>query len=120
MRLTGIMIKGPDGIGKSHSLVNLVRNLQYNSSCKYLVTFIPDCQEWNDVNELYTAICRSFGTSLPALKWKICSNDIENSRDLQTFVNAIDLILQDMNKKWVLVFDQINRLFAPPELKKIC
>jgi hypothetical protein len=31
------------GIGKSHSLVNLVRNLQYNSSCKYLVIFIPDC-----------------------------------------------------------------------------
>ena len=42
-RRTGIMIKGPHGIGKSHSLVNLVRNLQYNSSCKYLVTFIPDC-----------------------------------------------------------------------------
>jgi len=30
----GIMIKGPHGIGKSHSLVNLVCTLQYDSSCK--------------------------------------------------------------------------------------
>ena len=112
---TGIMIKGPHGIGKS-----LVRNLKNNSSCKYLVTFIPDCQEWIDANELYTAICRSFGTSFSALSWKVGSDKDEKMRDLNTFVNAIDLILQDMNKKWVLVFDQINRLFAPPELKKIC
>ena len=54
---TGIMIKGPHGIGKSHSLVNLVRTLQYDSSCKYLVTMISDCQRWGDVDDLYTAIC---------------------------------------------------------------
>jgi len=117
-RRTGIMIKGPHGIGKSHSLVNLVRTLQYDSSCKYLVTFIPDCQEWKGVVDLYTAICRSFGTSLPALSWKIGSDKDEKMKELNTFVNAIDLILQRMNKKWVLVFDQINRLFARPELKK--
>ena len=117
-RGTGIMIKGPHGIGKSHSLVNLVRNLQYNSSCKYLVTFIPDCQQWKDVNDLYTAICRSFGTSFSALSWKVGSDKDEKISDLNTFVNAIDLILQRMNKKWVLVFDQISRLFARPELKK--
>ena len=56
-RGTGIMIKGPHGIGKSHSLVNLVRTLQYDSSCKYLVTMISDCQRWGDVDDLYTAIC---------------------------------------------------------------
>lgn len=41
-RRSGIMIKGPEGIGKSHSLVNLVRKLQYGSNGKYLVTFIQD------------------------------------------------------------------------------
>ena len=37
----GLVIKGPQGIGKSHSLVNTVLKLQ--STGKHLVTFIPDC-----------------------------------------------------------------------------
>jgi len=114
---TGIMIKGPHGIGKSHSLVNLVRNLQYNSSCKYLVTFIPECRHWGMVDDLYTAICSSFGTSLSALKWKAGSS-LDKSGNLDTFVANIDLILQSMGKKWVLVFDQVNELFYRPELKE--
>ncbi len=36
----GIMVKGPQGIGKSHTLVNLVRKLLYGTNGKYLVTFI--------------------------------------------------------------------------------
>ena len=115
---TGIMIKGPHGIGKSHSLVNLVRKLQYGSSCKYLVTFIPDCDKWEDVDDLYTAICSSFGTSLSALSWSSSSGLVSKSTHLNTFVNAIDLILRSMGKKWVLVFDQINRLFARPGQKE--
>ena len=31
---------------------------------------------------------------------------------LQEFTDAIDSILSSRHKKWVLVFDQINRLFA--------
>jgi len=42
-RKAGVMIKGPHGIGKSHSIVNLVRKLLYDSDGGYLVTFIPDC-----------------------------------------------------------------------------
>ena len=113
----GIMIKGPQGIGKSHSLVNLIRTLQYDSSCKYLVTVIPDCQHWNDIDHLYTAICSSFGTSLSALKMKAGSS-LDIPRNLYTFVANIDLILQSMGKKWVLVFDQVNELFYRPELKE--
>jgi hypothetical protein len=108
----GIMIKGPQGIGKSHSLVNLIRTLQYDSSCKYLVTVIPDCQHWNDIDHLYTAICSSFGTSLSALSWSSSPGSVSQEEHLKTFVNAIDLILRRMKKKWVLVFDQINRLFT--------
>jgi len=113
----GIMIKGPHGIGKSHSLVNLVRTLQYDSSCQYLVTFIPDCRKWYDADDLYTAICSSFGTSLSALKWPLGS-DLEQLRNLYTCVANIDLILKSMDKKWVLVFDQVNELFYRPELKE--
>jgi hypothetical protein len=108
----GIMIKGPQGIGKSHSLVNLIRTLQYDSSCKYLVTVIPDCQHWNDIDHLYTAICSSFGTSLSDLSWSSSPGSVSQEEHLKTFINAIDLILRRMKKKWVLVFDQINRLFT--------
>jgi len=106
----GIMIKGPQGIGKSHSaLVNLVCTLQYDSRCKYLVTFIPDYEKWKD---LYTLICSSFGTSLSALLWSSSSGLVSQSKRHYTFVIAMDLILRGMKKKWVLVFDQINRLFT--------
>ena len=45
----GIMVKGPGGIGKSHSLVNLVRRLTYRCKRKYRVTVIPDCSDVVDV-----------------------------------------------------------------------
>ena len=117
-RRGGIMIKGPHGIGKSHSLVNLVRTLQYDSSCKYLVTFIPDCDRWECVGDLYTAICSSFGTTLTALMWQIGSDLDEQLVSLNNFVKAIDLILRRMDRRWVLVFDQVNRLFYRPVLDK--
>ena len=89
----GIMMTGLHGVGKSHSLVNLVRTLQYDGSCKYLVTFIPDCGQWEFVHDLYNAICSSFGNSLSALKWPVSSDLSENSLNLNTFVTTIDLIL---------------------------
>jgi hypothetical protein len=39
-----LMIKGPQGIGKSHSLVNVVLKVQ--STGEYLVTVIPVCETW--------------------------------------------------------------------------
>jgi hypothetical protein len=41
--VSGVIVKGPQGVGKSHSLVNLVLKLQ--ASGNYLVTFVPDC-DW--------------------------------------------------------------------------
>jgi len=66
----GIMVKGPQGIGKSHSLVNTVLKLQ--STGEYLVTFIPDCEEWENGRFLLKQICLSFGSTpqdlgIPAL-----------------------------------------------------
>ena len=53
----GIMVKGPQEIGKSFSLVNLV--LQVMSTGKYLVTFISDCNNWKDTSYFYDMICAS-------------------------------------------------------------
>jgi hypothetical protein len=42
----GLMVKGPQGVGKSHTLVNLVRNLEHqrrHGCSPYHVTFTPDC-----------------------------------------------------------------------------
>ena len=92
---------------------NLVMNkgeLQYYDYS--LVTFIPDCDRWECVSDLYNAICNSFGTSLTAVRWQIGSDLDKQLERLNTFVDAIDLILQRMDRRWVLIFDQINRLFS--------
>jgi hypothetical protein len=60
---SGIMVKGPQGIGKSHSLVNLVLKLQ--ESKKYLVTLLPDCERWTSAEYLVKSICCSFGVKSP-------------------------------------------------------
>ncbi len=63
----GLMIKGPQGIGKSHSIVNLVCQLLYHSNCKYVVTFIPNFALWTNVYDLFKSICASFGSTLDEL-----------------------------------------------------
>ena len=116
----GLMIKGPQGIGKSHSIVNVVRKLQ--STGNYLVTFIPDCESWTTSFDLVKFICDSFGASynvlgLPYFKQRDAYND---EIDFPEFIQAIDAVLKNHNKQWVFVFDQINRLFARyPEKKDV-
>ena len=103
----GVMIKGPQGIGKSHSLVNTVLKLQ--STGAFLVTFLPDCDSWETTTYLVNAICASFGTSPGQL-------GIEGLRlsaeDLEALMGTIDIQLASLGKKWVFVFDQINKLFV--------
>jgi hypothetical protein len=113
----GVMVKGPQGIGKSHSLVNLVRKLLYNSNGKYLVTFIQNCQSFKDVSDLYESICKSFGTSTKELQFPMPKPP--EAEYYKVFVAAIELFLEKKDKQWVLIFDQINRLFIDQEAKDV-
>jgi hypothetical protein len=111
----GVMVTGPHGIGKSHSLVNAVRKLQ--SSNNYLVTFIPNCEKWRTTQHLVNTICASFGTKFDSIESLFFPRGRNIGVDfpevvLPTFISAIDSILKEKNKKWVFVFDQINSLFA--------
>jgi Cdc6-like AAA superfamily ATPase len=111
----GIMVKGPEGIGKSHTLVNLVRKLVYDSNNRYMVTFIPDCEKWTSVFSLLDVICASFGISSDEIKKQCMGIDAEERDNvLKGFIAAIDIILKSMGKQWVFVFDQINKLFVKP------
>ena len=113
----GVMVKGPQGIGKSHSLVNLIRKLLYDSQGKYLVTFIQNCAKFGDVYDLYKYICYSIGTSTDELELQTSPASTE-AKHFQTFIAAIVSFLENNNKQWVLIFDQINRLFARPKFQK--
>lgn len=107
----GLMIQGPPGIGKSHSLVNVVRKLQ--STGNYLVTFLPDCEQWNTPRELVNSICASFGTSYNLLGSPYCQKDsYNNPGELTKFIEDVDAVLKKEKKQWVFVFDQINSLFT--------
>ena len=108
----GIMVKGPAGIGKSHSLVNLVRKLMYGSNSEYLVTFIPDCFKWNSVVELLDAICASCGIAAEPFLDQVKGNLVLDFLLLNKLITSIDGILCSMGKRWIFVFDQINKLFV--------
>jgi hypothetical protein len=113
----GLMIKGPQGIGKSHSIVNVVRKLL--STRNYLVTVIPDCETWGTASKLVDFICKSFGASYDLLGFPYSKRDIIED-DFEEFIKAVDAVLKKENKQWIFVFDQINRIFARfPEKKDI-
>jgi hypothetical protein len=103
----GVMLKGPQGIGKSHSLVNTVLSLE--STGNYLVTFIPDCSIWVHGGQLVDWICGSFHSSPQALGLRMGYVRVET---LCNLIDDIDSILKVLNKKWVFVFDQVNKLFS--------
>ena len=109
----GIMVKRLQGIGKSHSLVSTVLKLE--STGNYLVTFIPDCEQWSGTNDLLDAIFASFGSSAEDLGldyYQMIQSTQNELSLLASVVRKIDSILKGLGKKWVFVFDQINRLFA--------
>jgi len=112
-RRQGLMIKGPPGIGKSHSLVNLVRHLLYHSGddCPYFVTFIPDCAIWTSSFVLFEFICQSFGSTPDELGIKVKDNTVRDEDLLQKLVEAIDAKLATQKRRWVFIFDQIDTLF---------
>jgi hypothetical protein len=119
---TGIMVRGPQGIGKSHTLVNLVLKLQ--STGNYLVTFVPDCGTFDSSDFLLKMICDSFGITVYGTEG-LNLPDLTGSQSVQVqaLTAAIEAILDHlkrMGKEWVFVFDQINSLFASqPGSKKI-
>jgi hypothetical protein len=110
----GTMVTGPQGIGKSHSLVNLVLKLQ--ASGKYLVTFIPDCSQWCTIDFLLLAICGSFGIDpgpngigldvpTQGSSWAL---DV----DLDDIIEAISSELVANSKKWGFAFGEVSHLFS--------
>jgi hypothetical protein len=109
----GVLVEGPHGVGKSHSLVNLVLKLQWRGDC--LVTFVPDCGKWDHPIFMLTMICGSFGTTPDALGW---SGQVTDEA-VYHFGNKIQWLLADRGKRWVLVFDQINKLFTKCRTNKV-
>ena len=105
---SGLMIKGPYGSGKSHSIVNVVRKLQ--STGNYLVTFIPDCKNWTTSYDLIEAICLSIGTSAEAHGIRKAEEIIPTT--LMKLIDDVTKALKALGKQWIFVFDQINHLYA--------
>ena len=58
------MVQGPQGIGNSHTLINL--SILLESCPKYHVTFLPDCRAWDDIRDFADVVFASFGIALEA------------------------------------------------------
>jgi hypothetical protein len=116
---SGILVNGPHGVGKSHSLVNLVRRLRGHG---HIVTFIPDVEQWDTGVEFIDFICRSLGTDSVALG---ITEAMATDNGLKTLCSIVSNALDERNKDkgesekvhWILVFDQLNRIFGRPEFQ---
>ncbi len=107
----GFTIKGSQGIGKSHSIVNLVRQLLYHSNGNYFVTFIPDCAVWTGAYDLFKVICASFGSTSDELGINLFGIDmLAREIILKKLIEAINVKLGMQGRQWVFIFDQIDRL----------
>jgi hypothetical protein len=109
----GLLVTGPQGHRQEFLLINTVMTLE--STRNYLDTYIPDCARWNSAAELVTAIANSFGSKCQSIvdmdkDW----SDLQAEINLEDLIDAISKCLATMNppKQWVLVFDQINKLFT--------
>ena len=108
-QVKGLFVRGPQGIGKSHSMVNLVRRLRARGA---IVTFIPTCEEWWDNFDLLQAMCRSIKSSTQAIG---IDRAMVTTDTLLTIIDRIEDLLPTIDKDWFFVFDQINRIFARPQ-----
>jgi uncharacterized membrane protein len=104
--MKGLLITGPQGIGKSFSLVNTVIHLE--STGDYLVTFLPDGDVWQHVVDLVDAIAFSIGTNRHAIPEmnKAWISESESFIDLSALIDVITNFLAHMSqpKHWVFVF----------------
>jgi hypothetical protein len=114
-RRKGVIVTGPRGIGKSHTLVNLVLKLQWTGD--YLVTFVPDCMRWNTEDFLLRMICQSFGAT-PYGPVGVAVGDPPRGSggsvqgDFHLIIKAIAQHVTRKKKQWVFIFDKIDMLFA--------
>ena len=114
----GLMIKGPQGIGKSHSMVNVYWKLV--NSKKYLVTFIPYCKDWQDKEYFLRTVCASLGIDANDLGLKMSIANPLSIEILRNVVTVIGGLLRKHGLKWVFMFDQINTLFTHnPHARKL-
>jgi hypothetical protein len=110
----GMMVRGPHGVGKSHSLVNLVHTLRSEG---HIVTFVPDASHWSTTKYLVETICRSMSTTLEHLGLTAA---VDTPEAIEDFAKVICEALTRRNENnprevcWILVVDQLNRIFGRP------
>ena len=113
----GIMVKGPQGIGKSHTLVNLCMLLQ---SCpKYHVTFFPDCNDWESIDDFVEVVFASFGITLDLADQIQIANAMTTAARTLRLLGIVYQMLQKRNIKWIFIFDQVNAIFGRPDYNQI-
>ena len=63
---------------------------------------------------LVKAICASCGMDAEPIVQQVKGNHVLDSKLLHDLISSIDAILLKLGKKWIFVFDQINKLFVKP------
>ena len=105
----GLLLKGPQGVGKSYSLINLTRFLM--ASDEYWVTIFPNCQHWSSKEYFFRVMLQSVGVDLRTVR-RLLVHVPSGPEQMMALIDDIDAVLLQHGMKWVFIFDQINQIFA--------
>lgn len=103
---------GPQGIGKSHTLVALVMKYSLlGRDSPYHMTFVPQCAKWDTILQFLDYILTSFGTTRKAIHWDTNEFIRLDADGRQYLVDEVISLLSEKviakNKKWVFIFDHV-------------
>ena len=116
----GFFVQGPQGVGKSHSLVSLAYDIELERRKKrspYHVTFVTNCNKWWSVQDFLGVVFSSLGVNDDEVKFHV--SEVKTNYDVEALVKVIDSMLCEKNIKWIFIFDQVNALFARTEHQEL-
>lgn len=81
------------------------------ASHEYWVTIIPNCDEWEDEFYFFRVLLQSVGVKLETVR-RLLVHVPSGPEQMMALIDDIDTVLTEHGKRWVFIFDQINRIFA--------
>jgi hypothetical protein len=117
-KYNGIYVRGPVGVGKSHSLFLLAAELRMKRNEGYRVTYINDCASWKSktydyiLRELITTFYDDVIKEKSIVEWCYLVRGAEKEeKTMQILLALVDYVA--LNKlQWIIICDQHNAFYA--------
>ncbi|KAI3658488.1 hypothetical protein MP638_001914 [Amoeboaphelidium occidentale] len=114
----GLYVRGPVGVGKSHSLYLLATELRMKRNEGFRVTYINDCGSWRV--DIYGYILRELVTTFyddtiqgkSIVEWCNAVRGSEREEMLEQLIDILVNYVTLAKLEWIIICDQHNALYA--------